>query len=187
MTETALEDRTEAKLIAEVLPPIIDKAMPAERPKKDRSNGNYKNLKPCKAGEVRNPRGNPEHKPYLANVRKVRALYAREGFSADDVAYRMTGWLKMPYGKAIKKMNDDKTHLFERLGISILIHATENGDTSRLNSLLDRIIGPVIQHTSADIRTLSITGKADIDLLARIQGDLKQGKPLELLPDQSDT
>lgn len=168
MTETTQDTMEGIRHIADTLPPLPMK--------KDRSNGGINRIKPAQKGEVRNPKGNPEHNPGAYSMRKVRTLYAREGFSPEDVARRMTGWLSMPYGKAKKKLEDDKTQLFERLGISIIIGATEHGDTSKLNTLLDRIIGPVIQHTSADIRTLSVTAKADVDLLTRIQTDMQSGK-----------
>lgn len=177
--------------IAEILPKTVAKLKEkgnstqerialtmAAHTKKDRSNGGAERLKPVqiKKGEVRNPRGNVN----AYSMSRVRSLYAREGFSPEQIAKRMTQWLCLPYGQACDMMMDDKTELFERLGISILIHATESGDTNRLDRLLDRIIGPVIQHSTADVRTLSVTAKADVDLLTRIQSDLKQGKPVTL-------
>lgn len=153
---------------------------------KDRSNGGTQRLAAVqmKQGDAaRNPKGintpygTTDGKPSFASIRKVRSLYAREGFSPEEVAGRMTAWLQLPYGKAVEKMNNDKTQLFERLGISILIHATEAGDTQRLDKLLDRIIGRVVERSETQVQSLNVTAQADIDLLKRIQLDLKH-KPI---------
>jgi hypothetical protein len=188
--QTTLDSRIEAKPLAELLPPIVD-ALPSPTGNcetinpyatKDRSNGNSKHLKPIQKGEVRNPKGNPRIKEIgLANsgMQKIKRVYAEEGYSPDQVARRMTHWLNMPYERAVKTYNNPKTPLFERLGISIIIKATENAEYGKLGNLLDRIIGPVIQHSTQDIRSLTVTAKADADLLRRIQTDLQQGKPLD--------
>lgn len=185
MTQTTIDERTEAKHISEALPSIMSDMppatgnMPAPYVKKDRSNGNTKNLKPIQKGEIRNPKGNPNIKAIgLANsgMQRIKKVYAEEGYSPDQVARRMTTWLNMPYDRALKTMSNPKTPLFERLGLSIIIDATQNANTSKLGNLLDRIIGPVIQHTSAEVRTLSVTAKADVQLLTRIQSDMQAGK-----------
>lgn len=148
--------------------------------RKDRSHGGGERIKAhaVKPGEVRNPTG----KGLMpgGNAQKLRSLYAKQGFSPEQVAMRMTEWLKMPYGKVLQKLNNDKTQMFERVGLSILVNAANDGDTTRLDKLLDRIIGPVIQRSEIQSQTLTVSANADLDLLKRIQLDLHNGKPLPL-------
>jgi hypothetical protein len=112
-------------------------------------------------GESGNPKGRP---PLPADLKGVREL------SADHFRKLATFYLERPFEEVEKLRFDPEVPALHRLVISVIWHAVDDGCYSRLNFLLDRLVGKVKDQADLNV---NVTGLSDAELVAKAKAALK--------------
>ena len=135
--------------------------MPRGRP----SEKSLANLKPAKPGEVRNPSGGLKLPPEVKAARKHNQI---------TVANLLNKFMSMSNSELKDLIKEDSSPVLDMMIAKVVAGAIDHGDHSRLNFILDRLVGKVtdkVEHRLPRPTVIKLIGED----AALVLGSSKEG------------